>query len=96
MFPRVTVFRQWLQSSPADHSKSPMLELLGVGEPLGSLGDSLVGESKKPRFLFLIETKVKSGKLQWLRCSLDFKGMFQVDPVGRSGGLVLSGNLKRK
>ncbi|XP_062167008.1 uncharacterized protein LOC133873303 [Alnus glutinosa] len=79
---------EWLQSSPANHSESPMLELLRVGELLGSLGDSLVGESKKPRFLFLIETKVKSDKLQWLRCSLGFKGMFQVDPVGHSGGLV--------
>jgi hypothetical protein len=28
-------------------------------------------------------------KLQKLRCSLGFDGMFQVDPVGKSGGLVL-------
>jgi hypothetical protein len=38
--------------------------------------------------LFLIETKLKNAKLQFLRTKLDFEGMFTVDPVGRSGGLA--------
>lgn len=39
-------------------------------------------KTKKPHFLFLIETKVKSEVLQRIRCSLGFVGLFQVDPVG--------------
>jgi hypothetical protein len=45
-------------------------------------------KSKKPCFLFLIETKAKIGSLERLRCSLGFEGLLQVDPVGRSGGLA--------
>jgi hypothetical protein len=33
--------------------------------------------------VFLIETKVKSEKLQRLRCSIGYNGLFHVDPVGR-------------
>jgi len=49
-------------------------------------------KTKKPRFLFLIETKAKIGKLERLRCSLVFEGLFHVDPIGRSGGLAFLWN----
>jgi uncharacterized membrane protein len=39
--------------------------------------------------VFLIETKVKSMKVERLRISIGFDGMFHVDPIGRSGGLVM-------
>lgn len=39
--------------------------------------------------MFLIETKVKYEKLQRLQCSIGYDGLFHVDPVGRSGGLVM-------
>jgi len=45
-------------------------------------------KTKKPHFLFLIETKVFSRALQRLRSALGFEGMIQVDPVGRSSGLA--------
>jgi len=46
-------------------------------------------KQKRHHLLFLIETEVRMGVLQWLRQSLDFVGLIQVDPVGRSGGLAL-------
>jgi hypothetical protein len=45
-------------------------------------------KSKKPHFLFLIETKVFSHLLQRLRRKFDFVGMLQVDPIGHRGGLA--------
>ena len=44
---------------------------------------------KKPTFLFLIETKSSSNKMEFLRNKLGFSGLFVVDSVGRSGGLAL-------
>jgi exonuclease III len=44
---------------------------------------------KKPDILFLMETKCRKEKMERIRVRLGFNGMFVVDPVGRSGGLVL-------
>lgn len=44
---------------------------------------------KRPHFLFLIETKMHSKKLQYLLSLLGFDGLFSVDHVGNSGGLAL-------
>jgi hypothetical protein len=46
-------------------------------------------KDKKPHFLFLSETKVQSKKLQSLRRSMGYEGMFHIDPIGKSGGLAL-------
>ncbi|XP_031116501.1 uncharacterized protein LOC116020159 [Ipomoea triloba] len=45
--------------------------------------------SKKPDFLFLMETKVARVHAERLRVKLGFDGLFYVDSVGLSGGLAL-------
>jgi exonuclease III len=42
-----------------------------------------------PNILFLLETKCQKNKLELLRVKMGYGGLFVVDPVGRSGGLVL-------
>jgi hypothetical protein len=44
---------------------------------------------EKVTLLFLMETKVRNKAMQRLRVSLGFDGLLTVDPVGKSGGLVL-------
>jgi hypothetical protein len=46
-------------------------------------------KEKRPSFLFLIETKMKNAKLQFLRTKLAFEGMFTMELVGRKGSLAL-------
>lgn len=46
-------------------------------------------KEKKPRILFLMETKIRQSRMQTLRSKLGLEGMFVVDPVELSGGLVL-------
>ncbi|XP_019180182.1 PREDICTED: uncharacterized protein LOC109175373 [Ipomoea nil] len=45
--------------------------------------------SKKPDFVFLIETMVKSDHAERLRVKLGFEGVFYVDPERQRGGLAL-------
>jgi exonuclease III len=61
----------------------------GLGNPQTVRELHQMVKLKHPHFLFLIETKVKSSWLQWLRNTLGFAGLLTVDPVGRSGGLAL-------
>ena len=46
-------------------------------------------KSKKPSFLFLIETLSCRSSLESIKVKLGFDGLFVVDRVGRSGGLAL-------
>jgi hypothetical protein len=46
-------------------------------------------KKKHPQLLFLMETKVFTGRLQKLKFGFGFDGLITVDPVGRSGGLAL-------
>lgn len=44
---------------------------------------------EKPKFIFLCETISNKTKMEAIRIKLGFEGMFVVEPVGRSGGLVM-------
>ena len=44
---------------------------------------------KKPIFIFLIETLCNRNKLESLKNKLGYEGLFAVEPMGRSGGIVL-------
>jgi hypothetical protein len=46
-------------------------------------------KEKLPNFVFLIETKVRSRRLEEIRIKLGFEGLMTVDPQGLSGGLAL-------
>jgi hypothetical protein len=46
-------------------------------------------KEKKLSFVFLMETLSTQKKMEFIRCILDFPGLFVVNPVGRSGGLAL-------
>ncbi|GLT69910.1 hypothetical protein SLA2020_420220 [Shorea laevis] len=46
-------------------------------------------EEKKPRILFLMETRIRQHRMQNIRKTLGFAGMLAVDPVGTGGGLAL-------
>ena len=48
--------------------------------------------SKKPDFIFLMETLCSREKLEILKFKLGFNNLFTVDKVGRSGGLALYWN----
>lgn len=45
--------------------------------------------SKKPSFIFLIETLCSKSKLERIKIQLGYDGLFVVERVGRSGGLTL-------
>lgn len=45
--------------------------------------------SKKPSFIFLIETLCSKSKLERIKIQLGYDGLFVVERVGRSGGLAL-------
>jgi exonuclease III len=61
----------------------------GLGNPWTVQDLCLMVREKKPDILFLMETKCRKEKMERIRVRLGFNGMFVVDPVGRSGGLVL-------
>jgi hypothetical protein len=46
-------------------------------------------KENKPNILFLMETKCRKEKLEVIRVKLGFAGLFVVDSVGISGGLVV-------
>jgi len=46
-------------------------------------------KDKCPNMVFLMETKLQSGRLEFLKSRLGFDGFFAVDSKGRSGGLAL-------
>lgn len=47
--------------------------------------------SKRPNFIFLIETKIKKERVFKIRKELGFAGGFAVDPIGIGGGLLFFG-----
>jgi exonuclease III len=61
----------------------------GIGSPRKVRDLRLLVKENNPDILFLIETKCKKTKLEYLRVKLGYVGLFVVDPVGRSGGLAL-------
>lgn len=46
-------------------------------------------KDKKPSLVFLIEIKLNSSRLAYLKNKLGFEGCFVVDSMGRSEGLML-------
>jgi hypothetical protein len=49
-------------------------------------------KKKRPSLVFLMETKLRSNKMEWIHCKLEFKNLFAVDSVGKGGGLALFWN----
>jgi hypothetical protein len=61
----------------------------GLENPCAVRDLCLLVKEKRPKFLFLIKTKMRQFKLQNLRIKMGFEGMFATDPVGKRGGLDL-------
>lgn len=61
----------------------------GVGLPGKFQFLSDVVRQEKPIFIFLCETIVRKSKMEWIQSKLGYKGLFVVEPQGRSGGLAL-------
>jgi hypothetical protein len=61
----------------------------GLGNPRTVRDLCQLVEEKKPRFLFLMETRIQQNRMQVVRNKLGFAGMLVVDPIGTSGGLAL-------
>lgn len=61
----------------------------GLGNPRVVRDLRLLAKEKWPKFLFLMEIKMKQVKLQNLRIKMGFEGLFELDPVGRKEGLAL-------
>ena len=64
----------------------------GLGNPAAVCDLCQLTKAKKPTFLFLMETKYRKQKMEYLRVKMGFDCMFVVDPIGRSGGLALYWN----
>jgi hypothetical protein len=60
-----------------------------IGHPRTIHDLRLLVKEKWPTILFLIETKIRSEKMQKLRVFMGFEGMLTVESVGKSGGLAL-------
>jgi len=61
----------------------------GLGNPRRVRALHRLVRVKKPKMVFLMETKLMSKKMEAIRIKLGFEGMFVVDCLGRSGGLAL-------
>jgi len=61
----------------------------GLGDPRTVREIVDLVSSKKPEFLYLMETKVGRVHAERLRVRLGFEGLFYVDSIGLSGGLGL-------
>jgi len=46
-------------------------------------------KEKRPNMVFLMETKLQAGRLDFLKTRLGFDGLFVVNSKGKSGGLAL-------
>lgn len=66
----------------------------GIGLPSSIRFLKEVVRHERPSFVFLCETKDNKGRLEKVRESLGFDGLFTVDPHGRSGGLALVWKVK--
>lgn len=60
----------------------------GLGLPQTVHDLHLMVKEKKPKLLFLMETKLMNKSMQRVKYKLGFLGMFTMDPVGRMGGLA--------
>jgi exonuclease III len=61
----------------------------GLGNPRTVRDLCRLVKEKKPNLVFLIETKLRTDKLERIRIRIGFNSVFGVDSVGRSGGLAL-------
>jgi hypothetical protein len=61
----------------------------GLGNPRTVRDLCRLVKEKKPKLVFLIETKLRTDKLERIRIRIGFNSVFGVDSVGRSGGLAL-------
>jgi hypothetical protein len=61
----------------------------GLGNPQTVLDLRQMVREKKPKAVFLMETKTRHKRIEFLKMKLGMENMFVVDSVGRSGGLAL-------
>jgi hypothetical protein len=80
---------QWLRFNPADHYESLKLELPGPWKPRAIRDLCRLVKEKKPKMVFLMETKLPSHRMESIRIRTGFDSVFVVDNVGQSGGLSL-------
>lgn len=66
----------------------------GIGLPWNIQFLTDVIRQKKPTFAFLCETNGRQDKLEEVRRKIEYEGMFVVEPLGKSGGLVLFWKVK--
>lgn len=53
-------------------------------------------KEKKFNLVFIMETKIKTKKSEFIKRRIGFKGYFTVDSIGKSGGLVMLWNSELK
>jgi hypothetical protein len=49
-------------------------------------------KEKKPKLVFVMETKLSARRMENIRIRIGYNNMFVVDSIGRSGGLALFWN----
>jgi hypothetical protein len=81
--------RWWLGHRPTESNELLELELLGAWEPSNNSGLCCLVKEKKPKMVFLMETKLCAHRLETIRLRIGFDSVFVVDCVGKSEGLAL-------
>uniref|UniRef100_A0A803NFE8 Uncharacterized protein n=1 Tax=Cannabis sativa TaxID=3483 RepID=A0A803NFE8_CANSA len=61
----------------------------GLGNPWAFQFLKEIISQKKPKLVFLCETKCAKDRVEWVGRTLGFEGVFTVEAQGRSGGLAL-------
>ncbi|KAF5450453.1 hypothetical protein F2P56_030807 [Juglans regia] len=61
----------------------------GLGNPWTVQDLSLLVKDKRPEVIFLMETMIKTRRVEGLKSKLRMEGCFVVDSLGRRGGLAL-------
>jgi hypothetical protein len=88
---RLNLDREWrgLGPNPAHRNESYELELPRLGNPPAVRELHRLVKEKRPKVVFLIETKLRANKMIQIKYKLGFHNVFVVDCVGKSGGLAL-------
>ena len=61
----------------------------GLGNPWTVRDFCRMVKDKRPSLVFLMETKLRSNKIERIQSRLGFQNVITVDGVGKSGGLAL-------
>ena len=91
---RWKIERRCLLGSTAESHESHKLELPGIGESRSVRALHDLVQRWNPKIVFLIETKSRKNHMERIKNRIGFANGLIVPSVGRSGGILFSGQGK--